>query len=127
MIWSYETRNVDERCILEKIVRPGIPIIVTDLNGRIVAVNHDWVTMCKYTSMEAFGNTPKLLQGDLTNREMALNFAMELRGGQSTFAILINYKKDKSAFVNHVYGWQLGDLLVAETYAEEEIPNTTPQ
>ena len=121
MIWSYQARNVDERCILESILKPGVPVVITDLHERIVGVNHDWVIMCKYTSVEAFGNTPKLLQGELTSREVALNFSMEVRGGHPTFAVLINYKKDESAFANHIYGWQLGDLLIAETYAEEAL------
>lgn len=120
MIWSYETRSMDERQLLDKIPCAN-PIIVTDMHRRIVGVNREWITMCKYTSEEAFGRTPGILQGPLTNRETALDFSIQLCAGHPSFASLINYKKDGSLFMNHLYGWYLGDLLVAETYAEHAI------
>lgn len=70
MIWSYGSRNTDERHLLHSL-GAGTPILVTDLNERIVGVNRDWVVMCKYTAQEAFGLTPRMLQGELTNREAA--------------------------------------------------------
>ena len=120
MIWSYLARNTDERRLLDGI-GASTPIVVTDLHERIVGVNRDWVEMCKYTAQEAFGKTPRMLQGELTNREAALDFSLQLRGGKPAFAALVNYKKDGSAFVNHIHGWPLGDLLVAETYAEQNV------
>lgn len=124
MIWSFETSAVAERELLVNLlerIQDERPVIVTDLHQRIVGVNRDWVVMCKYTAEEAFGRTPQLLQGPRTNRETALDFSLQLRGGHPSFASLINYKKDGTAFVNHIYGWTLGDLLVAETYAEHAL------
>jgi len=117
MIWCYEARNLDERQLLTN-RNTLIPIIVTDLNKRIIGVNREWVIMCKYTAEEAFGKTPRILQGKLTDRETAQSFSMQVHNGYPTFATLINYKKDGTEFVNHIYGWAIGDILVAETYAE---------
>ena len=120
MIWSYEARHADERRLL-RTAHVGAPVIVTDLHAHIVAVNRDWTIMCQYTAQEAFGQTPKLLQGPLTDGEAARSFSMQLRGGTPCFAALVNYKQDGTAFVNHLYGYVLGDLLVAETYAEHPL------
>tara|TARA_Y100000748_G_C15385348_1_gene445339 strand:+ start:440 stop:811 length:372 start_codon:yes stop_codon:yes gene_type:complete len=96
------------------------PIIITDINLRIIAVNNSWVNMCKFSHEEAFGNTPKLLQGPLTNTDVARSFASTLCTGTSTFASIINYKKDGKIFINHLYGWSMGDLFIAETYKSED-------
>ena len=122
MIWCYEARNLDERQLLANI-NTRVPIIVTDLNNRIIGLNHEWVVMCKYTAEEAFGETPQILQGELTDLVTARDFSMQVRGGHPGFVALINYKKDGTAFVNHIYGWALGDLLIAETYTEHA-PNS---
>ena len=117
MLWSYESRNTDERALLVRLNTTN-PIIVTDLHQRVVGVNHDWVVMCKYTAEDAFGRTPGILQGPLTDREVARDFAAQVCAGNAAFVSLVNYKKDGTPFVNHLYGWCLGDLLIAETYAE---------
>lgn len=122
MIWSYEARNLDERWLLKNL-NPAQPVIVTDQNERIVGVNEDWVAMCKYTAEEAFGRTPGILHGPLSNRESALDFSLSVRGGRPAFASLLNYKKDGLVFVNHIFGYTMGDLLIAETYAEETLEN----
>ena len=97
------------------------PMIITDLNLRIVGVNRNWINMCKFSHEEAFGNTPKILQGPLTNIEVARSFASTLCSGLSSSASLINYKKNGNIFMNHIYGWSMGDLFVAETYKNEEL------
>lgn len=117
MLWSYWAKNVDERALL---VHANIhaPIIITDMNERIVGVNTNWVRMCQFSAEEAFGKTPRILQGSMTNSETARDFSLQLRGGGPAHASLLNYKKDGSAFVNRVCGRLLGDLLIAETVAE---------
>lgn len=132
MLWSYEVRNADEKTLLNDLFeRLAIqnPIVITDMHLRIVGVNVSWVNMCKFSHEDAFGETPRILQGPLTNVESARSFTSTLAGGSSTFASLINYKKDGSVFVNHIHGWGMGDLFVAETYKEEvleiSLGNTT--
>ena len=124
MLWAYEVRNMGEKKILDDLFRKVQlinPIIITDVNFRIVGVNKNWVNMCKFSHEDAFGNTPKILQGPLTNFETAKSFASTLCAGNPTFASLINYKKDGHIFMNHVYGWCIGDLFIAETYDVSQI------
>jgi PAS domain S-box-containing protein len=119
MLWCYDRQNIAERKIFDQVYcTVDRPIIITDLNEKIIAVNTSWVNMCKFTAEEAFGNTPKLLQGELTNVESALNFSMTIRGGLTSIASIVNYKKDGSKFLNNIIGWHLGDILIAETMSE---------
>lgn len=117
MIWCYECRNTEERNLLDRLDTDN-PIIVTDLHHRIIGVNRDWVNMCKYTAEDAFGRTPSLLQGKLTDKGAARDFASQMCAGNAAFVSLVNYKKDGSSFINHLYGWCMGDILVAETYTQ---------
>ena len=118
MIWSYPSQNIAERNLLPKFKRPTI---ITDLLGKMIAVNHEWEVMCKFSHEDAFGRSPKLLQGLFTNVDVARTFSNSIRAGTSTYASLINHKKDGSIFLNCIVGWQLGDILIAETYAEYPI------
>tara|TARA_B110000008_G_C16936520_1_gene550786 strand:+ start:1015 stop:1452 length:438 start_codon:yes stop_codon:yes gene_type:complete len=112
---------MDERKVLEKILITSMPTIVTDIHGRIIGVNRDWEIMCRFTASESMGRTPQILQGDLTNIESARAFVRQIRSDKSSFATLINYRKDGSIFLNHLHGWSLGDFLIAETYAENAL------
>ena len=71
--------------------------------------------MCKFSAEESFGETPKILQGPLTDLNVAREFAMSLYSGNIATATLINYNKHGVAFINNLIGWQLGDLMIAET------------
>ena len=117
MLWSYEARNTDECQLLQTVAR-NAPIIVTNMHERVIGVSIEWCAMCQYSSDEAFSTTPGILQGPMTNLEAARDLSMQVRRGASTFTSLVNYKKDGTPFVNHLYAYALGDLLVAETYAE---------
>ena len=118
MQWSSEARHSGERQLLASL-NLAQPVLVTDQNQRTVAVNREWESMCRYSAAEAFGKTPgALLQGPLTNRDVATDFSLRVRGGRSAFASVVNYKKDGTVFANHIFGYAIGDLLLAETYAE---------
>lgn len=125
MLWSYEAHNLDERHIVSTILKhTRKPVIVTNLSHKTVGVNTCWINMCKFTVEDAFGENPNILQGHLTNREEAKNFASDICRGRSRFTSLINYKKDGTMFLNHLFGWQFGDLLIAETYMENPMKPT---
>ena len=119
MLWSYEVNSMAEKEIINRILEKVTnPVIITNVNMRIVGVNASWINMCKFSHEDAFGDTPKILQGPLTNIEAAQSFTSNLLRGSGIFASLINYKKDGTVFVNHIYGWHMGDLFIAETYDE---------
>ena len=118
MLWSDEARNTEECQLLQTIAR-NVPIIVTDMHECVIGVSTEWCAMCQYSSGEAFGRTPGILQGPMTNLEAARDLSVQIRRGRApVFTSLVNYKKDGTPFVNHLYAYPLGDLFVAETYAE---------
>ena len=119
MLWGSAARNTEECALLSKL-GGQVPTIVTDVHGCIIGVSTSWVTMCEYTLEEALGERPTILHGPLTNQESALDFSMQLRV-RPAFGTVVNYKKSGTVFVNHLYGWALGDILVAETYAEDTV------
>lgn len=95
---------------------PKRALLVTDLHERIVGVSGAWAAMCGYEPEEVFGRSPKLLQGPLTDGAAARAFAYDLKSGREpTRVSLVNYKKNREAFVHTLSGWSHGDLLVAET------------
>lgn len=120
MIWAYGYQNIDERKLISD-KDFSRPTIITNINGEIIAVNLEWEKMCKFHAHEAFGNTPKILQGPLTNLQTAQAFANGLKSGYKVRCSLINYTKDQRIFINKVYGWHLGDIFIAETCSEHFI------
>lgn len=64
----------------------------------IVYVNHAFTRMSGYTAEEALGQTPRILQGPLTNRAEMTRMRKELAEGHSFLGETINYRKDGSAY-----------------------------
>ena len=120
MIWAFRSQNIDERKILQNRIFTR-PTIITNLQEEIIAVNNKWELMCLFDAEEAFGRKPSLLQGELTDIDVATTFGNGVRNDYLTFATLINYKKDKTPFINCIFGYQVGDILIAETYAEKSL------
>ena len=123
MLWSHPTQNMEERKIIDRIMMdPRVsehPVIITNHSQEIVGVNNAWINMCGYSLEETLGQTPRLLQGQLTNRTTVQNFYLNLCQGKCCFMSVINYKKDQddnynNTFVNHIFGWCVGDLYVGE-------------
>ena len=112
-------RETEERTHLSSVLGEGRHAIVVDEQERIVGVSTEWTQMCGYSAEEAIGQSPKMLQGPRTHLPSASAFASTLKTERWAFASIVNYKKDGSHFVNHLFGWQFGDLFVAETYAAE--------
>lgn len=121
MLWSLEAHELIEKKLIERIVGDRNPVLITDMSERIVGVNKAWVNMCKFSSDEAFGQTPNILQGPLTNTEITRSFSVKLHGGISGFSSPINYTKDGKMFINHLYGWCMRPFLVVETYVDKFI------
>lgn len=128
MIWSIDSSNHAERNHIDSMLFPvndgndTRSIIVTNEHGFIVGVSRHWVRMCGFEAEDVFGQTPRILQGPATDHNAARNFTSELRINASAQVVLINYKKNKSAFRHDLRGWQYGDLLVVETVNEKELP-----
>ncbi|MDR9416741.1 MAG: PAS domain S-box protein [Gracilimonas sp.] len=87
-------------------------IVITGLNlekpgPKIVYVNEGFTRMTGYSKDEAIGNTPRMLQGEKTDRKVLDRLKERLIEGQAFFGHTVNYKKDGSEFINQ---WDIHPL-----------------
>jgi PAS domain S-box-containing protein len=77
----------------------NIPILITDANlkrpgPRIVFVNRAFCASTGYAEKELLGQTPRILQGPLTDRLLLKELAERLKNGEPFQGETINYRKD---------------------------------
>lgn len=77
----------------------------------IVYVNDGFTKMTGYTREEAIGNTPRMLQGEKTDRAVLDKLRNRLREGQAFFGHTVNYRKDGTEFINQ---WDIHPLTNKE-------------
>ena len=65
---------------------------------RVVFVNAAFSRMTGYEASEIIGYTPRLLQGEGTDRETVARIRRDLRAGRTIQAELLNYRKDGTPF-----------------------------
>ena len=122
MIWSKASTRCAERAILEQTLLPRKrPIIVTNEHELIIAVNEEWVAMCGFAPDEAFDQTPRILQGECTDRCVVQSFTTRIRTEGGARAVVLNYNKSHHMFRQEIVGWQCGDLLIVETVRQETV------
>ncbi len=87
-------------------------ILITELDleepgPKIVYVNEGFTRMTGYTKEEVIGKTPRILQGEKTDRKVLDRLKKRLIEGQAFFGHTVNYKKDGTEFVNQ---WDIHPL-----------------
>jgi len=87
-------------------------ILITELDlekpgPKIVYVNDGFTKMTGYSKEEAIGNTPRMLQGEKTDRHVLDRLKERLIEGQAFFGHTVNYRKDGSEFINQ---WDIHPL-----------------
>ncbi len=103
--------------LLESAIRNDYDsILITELSlekpgPKIVYVNDGFTRMTGYSKEEAIGNTPRMLQGEKTDRAILDRLKRRLIEGQAFFGHTINYRKDGSEFINQ---WDIHPLINAE-------------
>jgi PAS domain S-box-containing protein len=108
---------ISQRDLLESAVRNDYDsILITELNlekpgPKIVYVNDGFTRMTGYSREEAIGNTPRMLQGEKTDRAVLDKLKTRLMEGQSFFGHTVNYRKDGSEFINQ---WDIHPLTNAK-------------
>lgn len=99
--------------LLENSIRSDYDsIVITELNlekpgPKIVYVNDGFTKMTGYTREEAIGNTPRMLQGEKTDRAVLEKLKRRLKDGQAFFGHTVNYRKDGTEFINQ---WDIHPL-----------------
>ncbi len=91
-------------------------ILITTLDlekpgPEIVYVNDGFTKMTGYTREEAIGNTPRMLQGEKTDRAVLDKLKNRLQEGQAFFGHTVNYRKDGTEFINQ---WDIHPLANKE-------------
>jgi PAS domain S-box-containing protein len=82
----------------------NIPIIITDAalkrpGPRIVFANRAFCASTRYSEKELLGQTPRILQGPLTNRVLMQELVECLRNGEPFQGGTINYRKDGTPYL----------------------------
>jgi PAS domain S-box-containing protein len=80
-------------------------ILITQLSldkpgPKIVYVNNGFTEITGYEPGDVIGETPRILQGPKTSRDVLDRLKERLRNGRSFFGQAVNYRKDGSEFVN---------------------------
>lgn len=91
-------------------------ILITELDlekpgPKIVYVNKGFTRMTGYTKEEVLGKTPRILQGEKTDRHVLDRLKERLIEGQAFFGHTVNYKKDGTEFINQ---WDIHPLTNAQ-------------
>lgn len=91
-------------------------IVITEIDleapgPRIVYVNDGFTRMTGYSREEAIGNTPRMLQGEKTDRAVLRILKERLAQGKSFFGHTVNYRKDGSEFINQ---WDIHPIFDEE-------------
>ncbi|MGC9524866.1 MAG: putative bifunctional diguanylate cyclase/phosphodiesterase [Limnospira sp.] len=66
----------------------------------IVFVNRAFTHMTGYSSADAIGQTPRILQGEKTDRAVLEHMKADLKAGRVFYGEAINYRKNGTEFVN---------------------------
>jgi PAS domain S-box-containing protein len=88
-------------------------VMVTDVGDRrghtpIVYVNDAFTELTGYSEDEVLGESPTLLQGDDTDRDVLARLVSDLEAGRTFEGEAVNYRKDGSSFVMH---WRVAPVM----------------
>jgi PAS domain S-box-containing protein len=99
--------------LLERAIKSDYDsIVITELGlekpgPKIVYVNDGFTKMTGYSREEALGKTPRMLQGEKTDRAVLDKLKERLKEGKAFFGHTVNYRKDGSEFINQ---WDIHPL-----------------
>lgn len=99
--------------LLESAIRSDYDsIIITTLEldkpgPQIVYANEGFERMTGYSREEVLGKTPRILQGEKTDRAVLDKLRKRLKEGQAFFGHTVNYRKDGTEFINQ---WDIHPL-----------------
>lgn len=86
-------------------------ILITNATteGEIIYANKAFETLTGYDPTEVIGKTPRILQGESTDKKVIDRLTDALKSGAEFEGSAINYKKDGTAFTMH---WRVVPIKV---------------
>ena len=93
--WNMARR---ERNAYTKKLESGFTFILTDVAKTILWTSRNFLTMTGYSSVEAIGQTPRLLHGPDTDLTTVLRVREALRQTNTVKADLLNYRKNGDTY-----------------------------
>lgn len=101
-------RTKETRLLAEAVSHLGEGVLITDDDldwpgPRIVFVNDAMCRITGYAAHELVGKSPRILQGDGSDRETLDRIKKELSAGSSCRAELVNYRKDGSPYNGELF------------------------
>jgi PAS domain S-box-containing protein len=122
--WDFYLNSFDRLKILNKIVKENnwnttwdykeeleseTVIVVTDAKLSIVFASKNIVIMNGYYPNEVVGNSPKMFQGEHTNKKISKEISEAIKTQQPFDKVIWNYCKDGSLYKCHIKGFPVFD------------------
>ena len=85
-------------------------IIVTDAKLRIVFASHNMVKMNGYLAKEVLGKSPKMFQGQVTDRVVSNEINVAIQSHQAFEKTVLNYKKNGEIYACLIKGYPVFNL-----------------
>ena len=85
-------------------------IIVTDAKLKIVFASHNLVKMNGYTAAEVLGKSPKMFQGQVTDRIVSNEINLAIQSQQAFEKTVLNYKKNGEIYACLIKGYPIFNL-----------------
>lgn len=101
-------RTSEVRLMAEAMSNLGEGVMVTDAQldssgPKILYVNKALSRISGYTPDELIGQTPRIFQGELTNRAVTTRLRSDLQAGKSHLCEVVNYRKDGTPYFAEIY------------------------
>lgn len=80
------------------VIITGIEPLIEPFGPKILYVNHSFTKLTGYTAKEVIGKTPRILQGEKTDKQTLKSIREALEKKEAIHVELLNYAKDKSEY-----------------------------
>lgn len=94
--------EIENRKLSQAVEQSPLSIVITDANGRIEYVNHQFEEITGYTTSEALGKNPSVLKSGLTPNQVYEDLWKTIKRDKVWRGELINRKKDGSLYTESV-------------------------
>lgn len=91
--------EVELRMLNQAVEQSPVSIVITDTDGKIEYVNKYFTKITQYSSEEAIGENPRILQSGKTPKELYVNLWNSITNGEAWEGEFINRKKNGEEYI----------------------------